>query len=1046
MTLDWSLLADFFDKWQPGCPPPGLSKLDDEFFISRQRPLCRIPDNGVQPAPGVPHERKLFMWTPLDDPTMQWKALPRYCFEGDNFSMWQYIDSHGNWSAPWLRVAAGISDAAAKNGVSVGCVLSIPWNAGVCLDDSTSYSRTLRKLTERNADGSFRNTMKLARLMKFYGINALGVNSEFHTDSATIRLLRDFFIDLHRKAQTAGWRFELQWYDITDDSGALTLDGGLDRHNRRMFGSTDSIVSDRLFANYNWTPPLLASSQRHAETLGRSPYDYYAGFDIQGRAFRNDYWRALANSHISVGLWGAHSQNLLHQSATDDGTSDTAIQRAYLLKQEMVFSGGNRNPALLPDFRNDCSLANADLSSFHGMARLVTAKSTISAIPFVTRFCLGNGLKLFKDGKVVSPMKWYNIGMQDWLPTWRFWITDRNDSVSADTQKSLARAELTWDDAFCGGSCLRIHGATDFSRIRLFRTSIVANHRDELSVVYKTGRGRDTHARLFVAVNGDKSSFKEIAIPPCRAEGEWTAFKARLGKLGITDGDTVTTIGMTVENTDGEYRLMVGELALRNPQQRFATVKPIVKEIRVMRGWHDRVDFKMRYASREEHGDEKTYNDEVGTWYYEIFFQQKGRKPMLLTCTESWAAYVVGAPLEKGLGRVCRFGVRAVAPDGKHRTPVAWSRWTNVEYNAHDSKIVVSSDVAEPGKAVSVGYADDMMPAARRWTVAEARSGKAVAEADNARSLQTSIGEAGVYDVFVTDSDGKEHVARGLVKIARRNGKPSHACRISDPDMLSIPADAIGGREFTIAMWVKADRWAHDKMGTNLISKNSIADSWPYNNWGDLWVQVRPEWTDKATGRKHPADEVSFNTMGCEDMEGPTDMVSDGYSIPSGVWTHIAVTQDAEKRQKIYVNGRLVAGPTLVASATCREEQAAANRRINAAVPANIYIGGGGVYKAALSGAVDDVQIWNRALTDEDVARAMRGYADRDVPEGLSVYYTFEEIDCDGLYPNHGRAEGCSACMVRMVKSGGENTATAEYARQKARNDAEGCPMLTEQQ
>ena len=174
--INWKNLYRFFDSWQPGTPPCGLSRIDDEFFISRQRPLKRITDGDYQVRNDVEAERRMFLWTPLDDPTTKWKALPRYCFEGDNFSMWQYIDTHGNWSAPWLRVSAGISDAAAKNGVTVGCVLSVPWDAEVGDTVKADYSQTLMKLAERNTDGSFRNSLKLARLMKYYGINALSNN------------------------------------------------------------------------------------------------------------------------------------------------------------------------------------------------------------------------------------------------------------------------------------------------------------------------------------------------------------------------------------------------------------------------------------------------------------------------------------------------------------------------------------------------------------------------------------------------------------------------------------------------------------------------------------------------------------------------------------------------------------------------------------------------------------------------------------------------------------------------------------------------------
>lgn len=1025
--INWKDLYRFFDSWQPGTPPCGLSRIDDEFFISRQRPLKRITDGDYQVRNDVEAERRMFLWTPLDDPTTKWKALPRYCFEGDNFSMWQYIDTHGNWSAPWLRVSAGISDAAAKNGVTVGCVLSVPWDAEVGDTVKADYSQTLMKLAERNTDGSFRNSLKLARLMKYYGINALGVNSEFNTDKATMMQLQDFFIDVHRKAKDIGWTFELQWYDVTDDNGELSLDCGLGEQNKRMFGTKDSIATDRLFANYNWTDDILKASAKYARSLGRSPYDYYAGFDIQGRAWNNKHWQDLVNNDISVGVWGAHSQNLLHQSATDDGTADVIIQKAYLLKQELSFSGGYRNPALLPEVRTDCSLSNADLRTFHGLARLLTAKSTIQQVPFVTRFNLGNGLHYYKDGKVAFDSKWYNLNTQDYLPTWRFWITDEDDRTTAENIGSFVNAELSWDDSYTGGSCLQLHGATKFSRIKLFKTKLLTEPSYELSLTYKMPKGRDTHARLFVAIKGNTSEYKEIALPAAKRENTWTTFKTPLKKLGLKAGDEVAMMGIVVEGTGDDYVMNIGEMAVRNPRQRFNTVKPWIKEIEVMRGWNNTVDFKMRYASKEEKGDEKTYNDEVGTWYYEIYFQQKGRPQQLLTATESWAAYVIGAPLAEGYKRECRFGVRAVSPDGQQGSDIAWSDYRVIEYNALNSTPAIDRERIKPGEAFTIYYKDNMMPPAKEWRIIDALTDKVIAKAENSTSITTSIDKDGIYDLMTINGDGSQTMTRGQVKVSPLSST-SKALKLNDPYMLTIPAEALPGLEYSVALWVKADDWTHDKQGTNIVSKNSIADKWPFNNWGDLWVQVCPPWTDEKSGKNHPANEIMYRTMGCGgDIEGHGDMTTDGYSIPAGVWTHIMVMQDKEKVQRVYINGKLVAGPLQMPESTRRELMSADNKRIDHNAVADIRIGGSGVYKAGLNGAIDDVQIWNRALTAKEVLRCMRGFTDKEVPEGLSAYFTFEETDADGVFPNHGKTPGCKARIMRMADSGGEYTGKAKY-------------------
>ena len=147
----------------------------------------------------------------------------------------------------------------------------------------------------------------------------------------------------------------------------------------------------------------------------------------------------------------------------------------------------------------------------------------------------------------------------------------------------------------------------------------------ELSIVYKLKKGTATNAKLFVALKDDVTNYKEIAIPNAKSEGTWTTFTTTLDKLGLKAGDKVAMIGLAFEGTGDDYQMNVGELALRNPAQSFATVQPKIKEVEVLRGRSTTVDFKMRYASKEETGETKTYNDEVGTWYYEIYFQQKSR-------------------------------------------------------------------------------------------------------------------------------------------------------------------------------------------------------------------------------------------------------------------------------------------------------------------------------------------------------------------------------------------------------------------------------------
>ena len=1066
---NYDQLSYYFDRWTPGTQPQGVTRMDDEFFISRVKPRKRITDFDYQANSEADPKRKMCLWVPLDDPTSKWKALPRYCFEGDNFSLWSYIDIHGNWTAPWMRVSAGLSDVAHKNGVKVGCVMSIGWLARIVLNGwgSSNHSLVLKKFTEKDGQGHFRNSKKLVELMKYYGIDGLGVNSEFTASQRDMNTLIAFFEDCHKKAKEIDWEFQLHWYDGTNDNGAVTFDRGLGYHNEKMFGAKDHEVTDMMFANYNWHSGTLSATERTAETLGRSSYDYYAGFDIQGRALKNGNWRSLKNSKISIGFWGAHSQSLIHQSATDNGTSDIAIQKAYLLKQELIFSGGHRNPAARPEISTSSTLANASLKNFHGLATFLTAKSTINELPFVTRFNLGNGLSFRNEGKVAFNHKWYNLNTQDFMPTWRWWITDRNDQAGELMVRDLINAELTFDDAYFGGSCLSLHGKTEFSRVKLFKTLLSVDGKDKISLTYKVMNGTESKAKIFVSLKDNVTDYKEIALPAAQKEGEWTTFEKELSALGINSSSQIAMIGLIVEGTPENYDLHVGELAVRNPQTAHTPIQPNIEETEIIRGQYNTVDFKLRYASKPETNGKKYYNEDVDTWYYEIYYQQKGQNEMLLTATTSWAAYVVDAPIAKEGEREARFGVRAVAADGKTKSDINWTEFKNIPYDSPKTDVVIDKAVVKPNETFTLKFEDYLIDAAKEWKLLNSATGNVVYSTSNATSITTKLDEVGSYDLVLTDAKGQKHITCGKVQITpvetgavpqitnitadkttveagqnvtysatatEGSGHVSRGLVISDPNMFMMPADLQTGNSYTYALWVKADKFAHDKDGTNLISKNTVKDGWPHNNWGDLWVQIRPEW------KGHMANEVAFNTMGWEDHNDPNpNVMTKEHPMAVGVWYHLAVTHNESGLHEMFVNGKRVASGHQPVSKR-RENRGG---KVNAQYPADIFIGGGGVYKSGFNGSVDEIQIWNKPLTEEEVQRAMKGYKENEVPEGLQGYFTFEKMNADGTFPNLGKGGSeHKGRLVQLVGSGGENTSTASYEPQHADNNVLGYPGI----
>ncbi|MFA6871908.1 MAG: LamG-like jellyroll fold domain-containing protein [Bacteroidaceae bacterium] len=1042
-------LAAIFDLWEAGIPLDGSDAFEEEFYISRVRPLDRFLDEETQINKTLDPARKMCMWLPCADPSVKWQALPRYCFEGDNFGMWSYVDIHGNWAAPWFRVSAGLLDAAHKNGVTVGCVATVGWAENA--REGTKWGKVFQKIFEKNTDGTFKNTVKFVKLLKYYGIDRVGLNSEFSTSFALIDAMQDFFAACYTEAEKIGWHFGVDWYNLMDDGGGvgcpnyLTEDGY--SSNVANFDKDGKKVTDMFFLNYGSSDGNMSRSQAVAEKLGRNPYDVYAGFDIQGRGLiASSTWAGLQKNKTSIGFWGAHAQSLIHQGSNDLGSSDYVIQQTYAKKQELIFSGGNRNPAKTPSISAGTDLGLLSLKEFHGISSFIVARSTLQTLPFITRFNLGNGLRFHNQGAVTFDHKYYNLGTQDFLPTWRWWITDASDAVTG----KLIAADMHFDDAWFGGTSVKFSGETAYSRVRLFKTKFTVHPAVKLSITYKLLSGNESKAKVFISKKGSAMSVVEVALPDA-PQGEWKTFETDLSAFGVNADDVVSVLGVSFSNTTSAYEMLIGELSLINPDQSFAPVQPTIRKVEILRGRYNAVDFKIFYKSKEESNGDKTYNDEVDTWYYEIYMEQQGEQPILLTTTPSWAAYVIDAPCTpEELGS--RYGVRAVAPDGT-KSAITWSSYIDRPINPVET-VYMDKPVIKPNESFSIKF-NDVLHSPVDWEIVDPLNNETVATASGKSAITTSIEKVGLYDLKIT-SGGKTVITRGFVQITpestgavpqiktleadkttaavneeitvkytckKGEGMVSRSLYISDPYKFKVPGTIQQGYPFSYGLWFKAEQFSHDKQGTNLISKTDLSDSWPHNNWGDFWVQIRPEWQGNSL---HPTNEVSFNLYGWTAHDQPNEsMMSTGYSVTKGVWNHLVVTA-TESEQVMYLNGKEVA----------RDVHNYGRRH-----EGPVYIGGPGVYKAGFQGWIDDLQIWTKALSATEVIESMQGY--ETAPEGLAGYYTFEQANSDFSFDNRGTETGVKGHLVESVDTAGETTGDAHDEAREPNIEALGYPGLS---
>ena len=1078
------------DNWEPGKPWNGdASYVDENFWISRVPLKDRFrPGDYANDALDDSNNKKFCWMAPTGEMSKKWGALPRYNFDADNFNMWQYLDIHSNWTNGFWRVPGAFNDVAHKNGVKTGCTYFIDWGAAV--NDNTEPGKTLYELATPGTNSygdSYKYSRKLIQFLKYYGIDGLCFNPEGYWGYTVYSRFIPFLAECHKIAKELDHPFHVDWYAYVSNYGQLSDNGcKLTTANNNWFHNTsyNEPVTDVFFLNYNWSESGLQQSVQTAKDMGRSSFDVYAGYDMQGRGYGtygNAGWEVVMKYPVSLVIWGAHDRNQLYISSTEGGQSDYAVQNEYQKKQEMLFSGGNRNVLNLPALNNGVVTSSfSDLQKWHGYAKAVIERSTLDEVPFVTRFNLGNGRFFNNEGVTTWEHKWYNYGVQDLLPTWRWWV-DKGDgkTVPADA----VNLDFTYDDAWFAGSCLKVHGATTRSDVRLFATKWnVASGDDEFRLIFKPKNGGATNLELMVAKQDGENSFVYVPVEGDIKGGEWNEVVIKASDAGLVAGDVIGCVGLSVKNTDAAFEVLLGEFAFVPANFSEQPATPTITHAEVMKRFYNRADIKVVFnmpapASRKaEYDGCPVYNEEVGTWYYEIYVKQQNQET-LLTTTTSWAAYVVDATLIPMVESL-QIGVRAVGKDGRAKSEIVWSQVIEEPLTMIET-LTVDKSVIKPNEVFTIGFEDPNHPVAD-IKIYDAMTGTLKASENGVLTMTTALPAVGSYDVEVT-TNGKTVMNRSLILVSPEetgrmpeitsleadkenmengnvtynaainrgdtyNGAPctvSQALYMCEPYQFTVDAAIMS--EYTntsFALWFKVEKFEHAALGTLLMTKvnrNYPNGGWTTQVWGEMWTAIRPTGYGDGGNLKKAVtteNELSLNTDApdagtakYEHNEDP-DIMSDGYSLMPGVWYHVCAVKSG-KDLKLYLNGKEIASGTARGVGPKNWDGA------------KFYVGGSMTNLASLTGWVDEVQIWSKALTEAEVQEAMKGY--KTAPANLEGYFTFEEskTDSEGYVYFTNTGKNSSAVPGGYMTTGkNESGVTTDY-KQNQFTTTLGVPMLT---
>ena len=1071
--ITWGYSSEKFGqeltKWTPGSQ---ISE-DDNFFISRVKPRKHFRNNATQVRLGIDPtiDKRLVAWVPVNDP--QTNALPNGIFDSEVFSMWNYVDHWGNWSAPLGRVPAAFLDAAHKNGVAVTSVAGIPYGSL-----AYSWKECLEKMSKAGAD-------KAAQFLNYYGVDGFGYNSEYGGGYAPTKAIREFHVALNEKMKDKNPIFENMWYDGTNDQGSIMFDNGLGTHNDDNFGK-DGKPAASLFFNYNWSAAyLLDNSVKYAKSINRDPLYLYAGVNMQGGEPKNGInWTLLKDYPISIGLWGAHTQNMFWESRGEKGSTPDIKQRTYMLRTERWFTGGTRNPANNPAMKNSLQY-NADNFDFPGMSSMMSARSTLSwdlaEEPFITYFNLGNGKYFNWMGKQQNNREWYNIGVQDYLPTWRWWFANKVlGRESSDVVANGLNAEFSWDEAYMGGSSLRINGTSANEYLHLFKTQYALATGDVITLRYKVKSGK-ADVRLALTAEGaegtviNESDFNVLTTTHEADEDVWVEKKFTL--TDAFNGKKLALVALHLENADN-LDFYLGEFSLLRPSAAVAApAAPQITSTKLLSFSRSGVDAKLIFnMQNSKAAGEPVYNSDVNTSMFKLYAQQEGKEPVLMGVTTSWAAMFYNIPLQLTETKAkVKLGVSALSIDHKTESAITWSEYLEASDYAYSDDIQINKKTIKPNEAFEMSYVDPLHEDGT-WKLLDA-NGAVVFTGTGNKVQVPGLANVGSYTLQLVGNEetstgrkettrefasfvqisGKEVGALPEIKTLTANGETSnieikvneaaqfaYTGREADgsgsqgvelkEERFGVPAadiKVVGNKSFGVAYWLKINKLSAGS--TQLLSVASKKDGWPKTDWGWIWTSLNQ---DGTIG--------SYTFRGTDATNNKELQYTFGNTkLPVGNWVHLAYNFEYDAsgafRSDFYVNG--------IKQEVTKWKHGGAEKTTPVGFESDVYAitngmvlaaGGTAHGRAGIDGVIDNFQVWNRAITNADVQTSMKTLKKEALPEGLAALWTFEDKAADKKFKSVGTLT-VDAGLHNYVASGGEGQGNINWVEPTYTS---GCPFI----
>jgi len=661
-------------------------------------------------------------------------------FSYNLFKFWQYTDFIGAGGRPTSgfdsKVAteqeryeygvigipiAAFTNTAHKNGVKAIAEYFIP--------RSPQYTE---EWLYKDENGNFPYAKKMVEIARYYGFDGYFINQEGDFDASLIPLYKEIIQYLRSEG------LYIQWYDsIADDGTVRYLNEFADydfagSKNPVPYGTyrgnyhwvqDDNVgrVADSIWLNYWWNQNTINYSEALAKKLNIDPFETvflgvdagYAKFEggemqmsgNRGEEINTTYstvghfdWilDEAGNPKLSIALWGGDFVHEQYGKADNLRYTDD-FQWSSEERERMWYTSPKESAV---DHSTDIDRADVEVGEivWPGLSKYVAERSAINGTVFNTNFNTGHGFAYWLDGKASRNLPWSNMNLQDYMPTWQWWVEaeDGGKALSLDWDYGTSQKKLLADGsqgtfdyqqvgAYNGGSSLAIYGdlaAKAAQYVNLYKTDLSVSAESKISLTYRKVSATD-NSQLALGLIFKDAPEKAVLLPVEDAGTQSTAWKTAEFSLADYAGREIAAIGLRVlsDAAVSGYQVNLGNIHLSDGKSHAPAAPTGLAVNKVIDGTGE---VELSWKLDEDYDAVKLYN------VYAVYGDGSEK---FVTGAYTDSMYI--KTLEDSAD-VTGFKLRAVGPDGSEgesasvslvRSPIS-----NIRTTSQDGKLLVTWD------------------------------------------------------------------------------------------------------------------------------------------------------------------------------------------------------------------------------------------------------------------------------------------------------------------------------------------------------------------